>query len=91
MKGSKEGIVVASSSVRGCLDSQLFNPAGMVVDHLATIYVADCGNHRIMRWCKGDITGSIVADKQTNQLKGPVGLALDRCGNLYVVDRGLRV
>jgi hypothetical protein len=58
---------------------------------LGTVYVADQGNHRIMRWIKGAAQGSAIVDGkggggQSNQLSGPFGLSFDQHGNLYVVD-----
>jgi DNA-binding beta-propeller fold protein YncE len=68
-------------------------PWGVVVDQLGTIYVADDGNGRIMRWVKGATQGSVIVGGngegwQSNQLKVPFGLSFDRQGNLYVVDAG---
>ena len=72
---------------------QLSSPQGVVVDQLDTVYVADCGNARIMRWMKGATQGNIIVGgngegEQSNQLNGPIGLSFDRHGNLYVVDCG---
>ena len=58
-----------------------------------TVYVADCGNARIMRWMKGATQGNIIVGgngegEQSNQLNCPIGLSFDRHGNLYVVDYG---
>ncbi|CAF1083853.1 unnamed protein product [Adineta steineri] len=67
--------------------------AGVIVDHLGQIYVADCFNHRVMRWCEGNTEGEIVVGgnddgKELNQLNGPKGLSFDDEENLYVVDNG---
>ncbi|CAF4440676.1 unnamed protein product, partial [Adineta steineri] len=71
---------------------QLFCPNGVIVDHLGHIYVADDGNHRVMRWCEGDEEGEIVVGgtgegHQSNQLNCPAGLSFDDEENLYVVDQ----
>jgi sugar lactone lactonase YvrE len=55
--------------------------------------VADVGNDRVMRWCKGAKEGTIVVGgngrgQQSNQLNGPIDLSFDRQGNLYVADWG---
>ncbi|CAF4156559.1 unnamed protein product, partial [Adineta steineri] len=57
------------------------------------IYVADGGNHRVMRWCEGKEEGEIVVGenglgKRSNQLYLPCGLSFDDDGNLYVADSG---
>jgi DNA-binding beta-propeller fold protein YncE len=93
MEGAKEGIVVAGGQDEGNSLRQLSYPYGVVVDQLDTVYVADCGNARIMRWMKGATQGNIIVGgngegKQSNQLNDPVGLSFDRHGNLYVVDWG---
>ena len=93
MKGAKEGIVVAGGQGEGNSLTQLSSPRGVIVDQLGTVYVADCNNHRIMRWCKGATQGSVVVGgngqgEQPNQLYYPLGLSFDRQGNLYVVDHG---
>jgi sugar lactone lactonase YvrE len=71
----------------------LSNPLGVVVDQLGTVYVADFGNDRIMRWVKGATQGSVIVGgngigEQSSQLNLPIGLSFDRHGNLYVVDYG---
>jgi sugar lactone lactonase YvrE len=63
----------------------------VVVYQLGTVYVADTGNDRIMRWVKGSSQGSVIAGGngfggQSNQLGNPVGLSFDRQGNLYVAE-----
>ncbi|CAF5077252.1 unnamed protein product, partial [Rotaria sp. Silwood1] len=73
--------------------TQLDRPRGVVVDQLGTVYVADHGNHRIMRWPKGATQGSVIVGgngygAQTYQLNSPIGLSFDRHGNLYVVEWG---
>ncbi|CAF4170385.1 unnamed protein product, partial [Adineta steineri] len=60
--------------------------------HLGQTYVADRGNHRVMRWCEGDEEGEVVVGgngqgNQSNQLNLPSGLSFDDEENLYVVDQ----
>ncbi|CAF5089436.1 unnamed protein product [Rotaria sp. Silwood1] len=92
-QGAKQGIVVAGGQGKGNSLTQLNSPQEVVVDQLGTVYVADFGNHRIMRWPKGATQGSVIVGEngqgaQSNQLDGPIGLSFDRHGNLYVVDWG---
>jgi sugar lactone lactonase YvrE len=93
MEGAKQGIVVAGGQGAENGLTQLYGPEGVIVDQLGTVYVADCGNARIMRWSKGATQGSVIVGgngvgSQSNQLNGPEGLSFDRHGNLYVVDNG---
>ncbi|CAF1605162.1 unnamed protein product [Rotaria magnacalcarata] len=53
-KGAKEGIVVAGGQGEGSALAQLKYPEGLFVDTLGTLYVADTGNNRVMRWIQGD-------------------------------------
>jgi sugar lactone lactonase YvrE len=92
VKGAKEGVVVAGGQGKGESLTQLSHPEGLIVDHLGHVYVADFGNHRIMRWCVGSAEGRIVVGgngqrQQPNQFDVPVGVPFDRQGNLYVVER----
>ncbi|CAF3869512.1 unnamed protein product [Rotaria sp. Silwood1] len=60
IQGAKQGIVVASGQGEGNGLTQLSCPQGVVVDQLGTVYVADLGNNRIMRWPKGATQGSVI-------------------------------
>jgi sugar lactone lactonase YvrE len=94
VEGAKQGIVVAGGQGEGNGLTQLSYPNGVVVDQLGTVYVADNGNHRIVRWRKGATQGSVIVGEngggggQSNQLYRPDGLSFDRNGNLYVVEYG---
>ncbi|CAF4029967.1 unnamed protein product, partial [Adineta steineri] len=93
IKDAKEGKIVAGGNGQGKNLNQLSDPAGVIVNDLGQIYVADSGNDRIMRWCEGKEEGEIVVGGngegiQSNQLYSPRGLSFDDEGNLYVVDRG---
>ena len=93
MKGVKEGIIVAGGQGPGISLKQLNSPQGIFVDKLGTLYVAEAGNDRIVRWIKGAEEGSIIAGgnsrgTEPNQLNGPVGLSFYDENNLYIVDHG---
>ncbi|CAF3919570.1 unnamed protein product, partial [Rotaria sordida] len=88
MKDAKEGIVVAGGQGQGSNLSQLSDPRGIAVDKSGTVYVADSGNNRIVRWHQGATQGDIITGgngqgNQSNQLHDPRGLSFDREGNLY--------
>ncbi|CAF4432559.1 unnamed protein product, partial [Adineta steineri] len=90
-KDAKEGIVVAGGNGKGGNLNQLSSPEGVIVDDLGQIYVADVGNHRVMRWCEREEEDEIVVGgngegNQSNQFNQPRDLSFDDEGNLYVVD-----
>ncbi|CAF1260802.1 unnamed protein product [Adineta steineri] len=90
-KDAKEGTVVAGGNGKGANLTQLSEPAGVIVDDLGQIYVADWGNNRVMRWCEGKEEGEIVVGgngqgNQSNQLSFPCGLSFGDEGSLYVTD-----
>ncbi|CAF5130095.1 unnamed protein product, partial [Rotaria sp. Silwood1] len=90
-EGVTQGIVVAGDQGKGNSLTQLYRPNGVVVDQLGTVYVADSGNHRIMRWPKGATQGTVIVGgngqgAQSNQLNHPIDLSFDRHGNLYVLE-----
>ena len=74
------------------LFSQLNYPGAVIVDQSGTLYIADCGNHRIVRWRKGATVGEVLvggnsAGSRSDQLNVPRDLLFDRQGNLFVADR----
>jgi sugar lactone lactonase YvrE len=91
-KGAKEGVIVAGGGTgKGKNLAHLDCPAGIIVDQLGTLYVADHGNHRVMRYRKDEEPDIIAGDRflsgsDKNQLTCPEGLAFDHNGNLYVAD-----
>ncbi|CAF1209579.1 unnamed protein product [Adineta steineri] len=87
----EEGKIVAGGNSEGANLNQLSYPAGVIVDDFGQIYVADFGNHRIMRWREGKEEGEIIVGgngrgNKSNQLNHPFRLSFDDEGNLYVGD-----
>jgi DNA-binding beta-propeller fold protein YncE len=81
--------MVAGTGVKGSNNNQLNQPRGIFVNHLRTIYVADCGNHRIMKWFSGALSGIIVAGDQTlgassTQLNTPTQVIVDENEYMYI-------
>jgi uncharacterized protein (TIGR03437 family) len=84
--------------------TSLANPAGIVVGRDGTLYVADGGNNRVLRYPRPvnqsgrvtpdavigqvDFTSSTSAAVGANSLSLPTGLALGPTGNLFVADTG---
>ncbi len=90
------------SGAAGSTASRLNDPRGFAVDAAGVLFVADSGNHRILRFDSAAIKPNGAAANgvigQTNpnganspglsptSLTGPKGLALDAAGNLFVAD-----
>ncbi len=93
--GNGTGMTVAGNTISGIGMNELNSPAGIWVTRDGQIlYIADYGNHRIMKWMIGASQGSVVAGSvsgmagSTNQLlNGPSDVALDPSETyLYVAD-----
>jgi DNA-binding beta-propeller fold protein YncE len=87
--GGEEGFADGKGSA-----AQFYHPAGIAIDAVGNLYVADFGNSRIRKVTpKGEVStiaGSKIgfADGSGNaaQFFSPSGIAIDAAGNLYVAD-----
>ncbi|CAF3399802.1 unnamed protein product [Rotaria sp. Silwood1] len=95
--GNGTGTTVAGNSIAGTGLNQLNGPGGIwVTRDSKTLYVADYGNNRVMKWTIGATQGSVVAGSasgvagSTTQLMNqPADVALDPSETyLYVSDYG---
>ncbi|CAF1539316.1 unnamed protein product, partial [Didymodactylos carnosus] len=73
--------------------SDLNYPLGFYIDRNLTVYIADTGNHRIVKWIKNSQQGILVAGGNgagslKNQLDGPHGVYIDETdgGTIYIAD-----
>lgn len=92
--GATEGVLVAgqASGVAGPGVSQLDSPRGIDVGSDGSVYVADFGNHRVVRWANGATEGTVVAGGTAgaglDQLQYPYDVKVGSDGSLYVADFG---
>lgn len=85
-------------------DSTLFNPVGMLVDASGSLYVADAGNARVVRFPRpfdqaGQVKANLVigqagffsklTDATSRTMAVPYGLAFTQAGHLLVSDSQL--
>ncbi|CAF1687101.1 unnamed protein product, partial [Adineta ricciae] len=88
--------VKAGTTIAGLLPSgpgvqQLDRPYGIYIDNTdQSIYIADYGNHRIVRWKTGATSGVIVAGNndfrnQMEQLHNPTDVLLDKDKNFLII------
>jgi sugar lactone lactonase YvrE len=78
----------------GTNDTAMFNaPAGVAVDSMGNVYVADALNNRV-RKISGGMTGTLAGDTAGFRdgsgtmalFNQPLGVCTDRAGNIYVAD-----
>jgi sugar lactone lactonase YvrE len=90
------GITVAGGHQYGKALNQLRCPYGVFVDDDQTVFIADLGNHRIMKWKCGAKRGQVVAGGneggyRIDQLKEPSSVVIDKETNsLIICDFGNR-
>ena len=105
VKWKFDGQTIAGGNEKGDQLNQLSYPWGIYVDQQQQhIYIADCGNNRILKWKLGENEGQIVAGgngqgTQIDQLNMPTDVILDKknksliicdCGNRRVVRWSLK-
>ena len=89
--GATQGVIVAGSdSTSGTALNRLWNPQGIFVDAGGNLFIADQGNHRVVRWAPGATSGVLVAGGSQgaglNQLSTPRSVFVTPEGILYVAD-----
>ncbi|CAF0851531.1 unnamed protein product [Adineta steineri] len=71
--------------------NQLNHPEGICIDNDNSIYIADLGNHRIVKWnCNSNTPSEIIAGgygqgNQTNQLSYPTDIIFDKGNNSFII------
>ncbi|CAF3186478.1 unnamed protein product [Rotaria sp. Silwood2] len=85
------GVFAGGNGSGNSLD-QLSGPHYIFVDRDHSVYTSDNGNHRMMKWVKGDKQVIPVADGQgkgngLTQLSYLEGVVVDQLGTVYVTDQ----
>ncbi|CAF0776970.1 unnamed protein product [Adineta steineri] len=90
-KWKQHGITVAGGNARGNQLNQLSFPHGIYVDDdRQTIYIADCGNHRIVGWKHGATDGHVVAGggrkgNRNDLLNCPTDVIVDKKNDSIII------
>ena len=84
---SPTGAFLSIIGTKGSGQGQFAQPNGIAIDRVGNIYVADAGNHRVLK-LKSD--GTFIAEWKEPELGfyGPRRIAIDPDGSIYVVDQG---
>ena len=78
---------VAGTGSPGSASLMLHHPNGIFVTVTLDLYVTDCANHRIQRFCAGEQNGTTVAGNGASGnvlLNYPSGAVLDVDGYLFI-------
>ncbi|CAF3083051.1 unnamed protein product [Rotaria sp. Silwood2] len=83
--------IVAGGNGQGSALNQLSYPYFIFVDHDRSVFAADGGNHRIVKWPHGATEGIVVAGgngpgSELNQLHQPSSVIVDRMGTVYIAE-----
>jgi sugar lactone lactonase YvrE len=87
----------ASAFANGTGTNALFdNPAGLALDSLGNLYVADSGNNVVRKIAPGGVTSTVAGEEGVSGsangplglLNSPLGLAVDASNNVFVADTG---
>jgi sugar lactone lactonase YvrE len=77
-------VAIRSSTVIG--SSAMQAPAGVAVDGLGNVYIADMGNSRVVKMTAAGVPSVLGTGSYT--LAQPQGVAVDSAGNIYIADTG---
>ncbi|CAF1441982.1 unnamed protein product [Adineta steineri] len=84
------GITVAGRNGHGEKFNQLCYPEGIFIDNDKSIYIADFGNDRIVKWKFNSRIGQVIAGgngrgNQINQLDCPTNIIFDKENNSFII------
>ena len=90
LEGVGKGATLAlDPGAQSTIDGNLSNPQGIALDGSGNLYVADSGNHQVVR-IPFENQNLNPADQITvgQGLLNPTGVAVDGAGNIYIADAG---
>ena len=66
----------------------LGQPAGLALDGVGDIFIADSANNQVVAQANGGPTQVVIANGPSNGLSGPTGVAVDGSGSVLIADTG---
>jgi streptogramin lyase len=87
---SQYGITIIGGKDHRCPFMNLNDPQGMFIDENQTVYVADSGNHRVLKWEQDASSVEIIADENGRENMNtnpdiPLDVIVDKNGTIYIV------
>lgn len=86
-------MTVAGLGTGGNYSNPLLVPYGFTLDEDNTLYIAEQGAHRIVKWVPGAMTGTRIAGSSigtpgssNSELNGPIEPFLESNGDMYITD-----
>ncbi|CAF3727721.1 unnamed protein product [Adineta steineri] len=80
------GITVVGGNGYGHQLNQLNFPNGIFIDNDKSVYIADCVNHRIVKWKLNSDKGQIIVDRNGNTgLNRPTDITFDKENNSFII------
>jgi uncharacterized protein (TIGR03437 family) len=80
------GVAGLSGDGGPAVNAQLAFPAGLAVDRLGALYIADSQNNRVRKILAGGVISTVVGGSPSTVLGTPVAIAVDVAETLYVAD-----
>ncbi len=71
----------------GATQATLNNPAGLALDNLGALYIADSGNRRVRKVLNGAMSTVLDKSRKPIEFGVPTGVFIDTAQTLYVADR----
>ncbi|CAF0884288.1 unnamed protein product [Adineta steineri] len=86
----ERGIPVAGGNGKGDQLNQLYDPRGICIGNDKSIYIADCWNHRIVKWKLNSKKGKIIVAgsgrrNPNNRLNLPTDIIFDKENNSFII------